>query len=145
MKRRLLNLAVWVSLILCVAAVALWVRSYIGKGVHRAWLSQSERYHLEATKGNVNVGFRPVPAAKLAISYWETTLAVTVIHGTMGRRFLQVIFPLWMPTVIFSVYPLIRAVQWYRRPAPAGLCPSCGYDLRGITERCPECGTPIAG
>lgn len=37
-----------------------------------------------------------------------------------------------------AVSPIRRSVRSATRP---GCCPSCGYDLRGSSERCPECGT----
>ena len=35
-------------------------------------------------------------------------------------------------------------VQRRRNRAWRGRCWSCGYDLRGSTSRCPECGTPVS-
>ena len=54
--------------------------------------------------------------------------------------------PLWQPVVLFSILPALwlvnRSHRWLarRRAIRAGLCLHCGYDLRGATGPCPECG-----
>ncbi len=52
--------------------------------------------------------------------------------------------PIWSIAVVcavasglLTVPPVLRR----RKRARRGLCLHCGYDLRGSTERCPECGT----
>ena len=56
------------------------------------------------------------------------------------------IVPLWFPTALFSGLPpalfASRRYTLYRRKK-LGQCLACGYDLRGSTNRCPECGTPF--
>jgi hypothetical protein len=54
--------------------------------------------------------------------------------------------PDWSLVAAFALFPAIfafrqvRAVRRRRRRSRLGLCPACGYDLRGSPERCPECG-----
>lgn len=62
-----------------------------------------------------------------------------------GRAALRVIAPLWIPTILSSIYPLCVIPSARRRKRrKLGLCVECGYNLRGLTEpRCPECNMPF--
>ena len=57
------------------------------------------------------------------------------------------IVPVWMLLLALGVWPAywialpLRRERLIRRRRKLGLCESCGYDLRGGGERCPECGT----
>ena len=54
--------------------------------------------------------------------------------------------PLWLPFLIFGATTgFIRTVSRVsrRKRRKLGLCLKCGYDLRGSSERCPECGVAI--
>ena len=60
-----------------------------------------------------------------------------------GTPWTQLAIPLWIPTLIFAVYPAYRLLPFHRRRKRKrlGLCLKCGYDLRASKDICPECGT----
>ena len=55
----------------------------------------------------------------------------------------KIVVPLWIPTLGcgLSFFFLYRRGRERARRVKRGLCFQCGYDLRGSSVRCPECGT----
>jgi hypothetical protein len=161
-KRRLFNVMAAVSLVLCVATLALWWRSYrwldeagysrqaskLAVGSSRgclgiAWLAWSSPRPPQARDGWFHLSGAPF-SYFLAKHWWERigfarkhSVTANVIADT-------VFFPHWLVVAATGLPPLLwlrgRRRRRYER---AGLCSKCGYDLRATPDRCPECGTAV--
>jgi hypothetical protein len=155
-KRRLLNVLTILSLLLCAAVVALWVRSY--------WRSDywSLRYHRTALRAQsiggtlmlVWVNDRSDQGTKATWEVWPQsplfswrTLGEFYAETNVGSSDVSrvVSLPQWCVVGASLVLPLTVIVSRRRRRLAEGrltygLCMRCGYDLRGSPSRCPECG-----
>jgi hypothetical protein len=169
MTRRLLDLLRALSLLLCVAVVALWVRSYSvsdaimygggagecgAQSLHGAIVVvTTSRSHtprtfrwdsFDGTLGSVWGSHRSLPN-RLGFGYVAQAVALPpnsalALPAVIQQRLLVV--PLWFLVALFASLPLLRlyAALRRRRIGRLGLCSSCGYDLRATPGRCPECG-----
>ncbi len=165
MWARLKKLAMCALLVICVAEVALWVRSrYAEDSIilnipRRAVLASSLRdwvdlqYHwsgVENDSWSVNrdteppASFVPVPTAAMRgvgvssqIHFWGIWYA----RYAVGRVDIDIPYA-W----ILALSAGITLIVWYsarRHRHGPGCCPKCGYDLRATPDRCPECGRKI--
>jgi hypothetical protein len=170
MRRRLLNLLTALSLLLCVAAVALWVRGHwVGDGI----VVSSGRYHhsLDSSLGFLDYECcweRPRPVRKtlpmtpgrgFRRTRWEPAEWETRLPPEAGRflgfawgsgekvyqsrdPFVWVRVPYWSVVAALAAVPAWRFSARARRAARIrnSVCPGCGYDLRATPGQCPECG-----
>jgi hypothetical protein len=163
MKRRLLNLLTAMSLLLCVAVVVVWVRSYwVGDALLWGEVSGSpvSVAGVSTSSGVVAVGRGSVDA-----DYFRGRRSLHHLHyvrhpaagrssalgrglfGKLGFGMIRrpystdvfiVLLPMWLVAVLTALPPLAFYFR-HRRQIP-GLCPACGYDLRATPGKCPECG-----
>jgi hypothetical protein len=164
MLRRLFTLLSALSMLLCVATAALWVRSYWtvdvvercqAKAVRGQWLtSVYGKLYFGAMRASGGVrGYflhgdgisyaaygharRPLGDGRhiLGFSFGSETKTPPDYHFAFG-------VPYWFLLSLAAAMPGIRGVRFRRRRACApGVCTTCGYDLRATPGRCPECGT----
>jgi hypothetical protein len=72
-----------------------------------------------------------------------------VLGGAMsGAIERMVLIPYWVPSLLFSIFPVCWVIRTHRRRRQVrlGVCRTCSYNLTGNTSGvCPECGTPLSG
>lgn len=141
-----LVLAATATAALCVASRFLTLTRFYQIGDFRAFVRVDDYYvDVQTVPGNALI--RKVPRgwavnAQPVELVWDWRHPAYDFPGFTGGR-----VPLWLPFVLFALYPTIAfirgPVRRYRR-RKRGLCLRCGYDLRGNTSGiCPECGKPL--
>ena len=162
----MLNLLTALSLLLCVAVCALWVRSYFatealgygrivdgpagrtlsvhgaGSGRGRFVLVLVQSLPSELTPEYTRPFYLRQPPHDL-----DQGRASPSLWNRLGFFLLEppeygVIVPAWVLAVVTAALPAYRAAAFARarKRRRTGLCAACGYDLRATPGRCPECG-----
>jgi hypothetical protein len=170
--RRLWNILAIVSMLVCIALLVVWVRSYfyqdgfgytsITGGRYRAWgfssWTGSIMYmHSDYPIGDkqVDLGLRWSSSRRRAISFltswshwgfWAFSANMYPNDPNGGVPFTQAGVPYWALCILTAVAPSLWWLSHRRRRKwrHRGLCRVCGYDLRATPHRCPECGTAVA-
>ena len=118
------------------------VRSRIGRAEGRfhfeartlSWMQYAGGFY-ELGGGRLHVGFG-----------WRSFDSVSTSGGRpLVERGWQAVLPWPALALLMAMLPLSRLWLFSRRArrrrrVGAGLCPSCGYDLRATPDCCPECG-----
>ena len=165
LSHNLLTIAAVPSLVLCTAISALWVRSYrtsdfvivtpprpvgavrhgylitgkggIGAGVDTGDRVLDYRHDSRRRPGYGNGGW---PEETSLNQQGFATSTVDYGRGTLHGA----IAPAWFLVCLTMICPVWAFTRWQeRRRLRLGLCPHCGHDPGGATDRCPSCGTPL--
>jgi len=167
-KRRLFNLLAALSLLLCMATAALWIRSFVATDYLLCWTTwRGECYSYAHAQGLCWFGWEYRPGApETRIDYESGSdverpaveLELRVVRGAreFGGVFWSIDFndgntcfavPILYFVTSFAILPAYKALSYFARKQPdiTACCHQCGYDLRATPERCPECGTRPLG
>ncbi len=147
MLRWLLNLAALVSLVVCFAICAIWVRSFYYTD-QKTWLTPTAFYEVMSGGGGV-VLYRLHPndgeVRWVRPGVTHSFLSAEVIEGRLARRrpWKMLLLPYWLPAGAAAILPgvwILARSHRERRAARVLRCPVCGELFTGEALACPSCG-----
>jgi hypothetical protein len=167
LKRKLFTFAALLSLVLCAATAALWVRS-IWKCDTVIRLGERTGVEMDSLVGRLSIAIVRVDKTMwVSVWDWQVRPAVGLGKNEMGWKlggfsishmtgtwvgvpitnYIGIV-PDWFLVVVFGVMPVVayRSVMQRRRLRieVSQPCAKCSYSLRGNTSGvCPECGMAI--
>lgn len=168
MRRRLFSIVTVMSLVLCVASVAMWVRSlsysemvaYNGDSVEigavyldgwvvvldgfsfdKGWFFESK---LVEARADIDQSF---DYYQRGCEYELSFAGVHIFRNGPYSKWV-VFIPLWLTTLLTLPAPILWLI-FFRKNSRRyrlahGLCVGCGYDMRASEGACPECGHSTA-
>ncbi|HEX3357502.1 MAG TPA: hypothetical protein VHS31_11070, partial [Tepidisphaeraceae bacterium] len=147
-RRRLFTCLTILSLFLCLATVALWVRSFWCAD-EITYRGLTEAFGLRSYEGNL---YFVLSRFMIILPGWTHILNSRRSFPDdwtdlpdLTWRVPYLSFFIWSTAIPYCSL-LLPLVKSRRNRKLIGLCPHCGYDLRATPDRCPECGhvpTPL--
>ena len=171
-KRRLFTILSALSLLLLVAVVFVWVRSY-DPGDFATYYDSPKHVEFLSSDGLLRVSWGSLtskeypPEPGWDVSFWRRDGGHLAVKAdlrsgtTMGFRYERwrrqtadlaadarmITIPYWSIAAVCAVGPVVVLWRWRRERhrVARGRCRACGYDLRATPGRCPECGMAVSG
>jgi hypothetical protein len=138
--------------LLALVVLAVWIRSYVRTDIVAIYLGADRHIMLVSKVGLLDIGnanwssgSQPPLWRHYASRIVEVDPSLSVLTPESSPRYRGTPYsrvPYWAFFLILSAYPgwLVWKSRFRGGMAKVGYCASCGYDLRGSIERCPECG-----
>ncbi len=165
MRRRLFNFVSGFSFLIFISILVLWL--YLPHRNTRTFYTSSARYSITAWRSHFLVtvmggtlrsnGTFRAPAGTHWDGTWANPRPLPLGFGfgkspssdPTAAPYLGLLIPWWALLGLTATLPGLWLLLYLREHRSlhdgTNRCSKCGYDLRASPDRCPECGTLIAG